>query len=78
MARVFSYALGSRRPPERRTARQVIASTLAQNPDIAAQPDYLQTLVDYILLDLDEAGLEIVAREGGEVLQTSRDRPDGW
>lgn len=66
IARAFSYAIQGRRPPGRRTARQVIGSTLAQNPDLAAQPDYLHTLVDYILLDLGEAGLEIVAREDVE------------
>jgi len=63
---VKALARSPYRVPLSGTARQVIARTLAQNPDIAAQPDYLQTLVDYILIDLGEAGLEIVAREDVE------------
>ncbi|MFN2636869.1 MAG: hypothetical protein ABR585_07585 [Gemmatimonadaceae bacterium] len=43
------------------TARQVLTASLTRDLNLANEPDHVMTLVDDILLDLDEHGLTIVA-----------------
>ncbi|MGS2645869.1 hypothetical protein [Streptosporangium sp. G12] len=59
VARVFSYALADRCPPERLTARQVLTASL-RKADFLAE-GHAQALADGILFDLKEHGLTIVA-----------------
>ncbi|MFF3443629.1 hypothetical protein [Streptosporangium sp. NPDC002721] len=43
------------------TARQALTDSLMRDETLAAEPDHVETLVKGILLDLNEAGLTIVA-----------------
>ncbi|MEV8637760.1 hypothetical protein AB0395_39550 [Streptosporangium sp. NPDC051023] len=57
----------SQRPISRRpTARQVLTSSLWRHGNFAEDPDEVERLADAILLDLDEAGLEVVAKDDVE------------
>lgn len=65
------------------TARQSLTASLSRDPDLAARPDHLMTLVDDILLDLQDNRLTVVASsecdDEAEVLGRARpDRPTGW
>lgn len=60
VARELCRAMG--RPwPARLSAREVLTASLMRDERLADEPGHVETLVKGILLDLDEAGLTIVA-----------------
>ncbi|MEV7013306.1 hypothetical protein [Streptosporangium sp. NPDC051022] len=67
IARELSFVMAGRPRPERLTARQVLIDSLRKDDYFVQEPDHrIGWLANQLLLDLDEAGLEIVAEEDVE------------